>query len=446
MPAAGVGRRFGEALPKQYVELCGRTVLEWALAPFLGDSQCAGIVVAISPEDRYFADVSRRLNAESMPLAASPQGKSRGDARRTAPDSTQQSRLTDGGPAAKRGESGPLTVDGSRSEARVQPLATVQGGAERSHSVRNALRALEQHAGPNDWVLVHDAARPCLPPRDLDALLTKIEHHAVGGLLATRAADTLKRAADDLSVNQTVDRSDLWRALTPQMFRYSLLCQALDSAIAHGRLPTDEAQAIEWAGQQPVLVEGSAENIKVTHAQDLVLAEALLRARAERLTGRVGSMRVGSGIDVHAFGPGDSVMLGGVRIPYSHGVVAHSDGDVILHALCDALLGASGLGDIGQHFRDDDPQWRGADSKRFATAVLAMLKERGLRVGNADVTVLAEGPRLARYRTEIRRTIAELLEVPESHVNVKATTTERLGFIGRSEGLAAQAIVALVET
>jgi 2-C-methyl-D-erythritol 2,4-cyclodiphosphate synthase len=156
-------------------------------------------------------------------------------------------------------------------------------------------------------------------------------------------------------------------------------------------------------------------------------------------------MRIGSGIDVHAFGPGDFVMLGGVRIPHSRGLVAHSDGDVVLHALCDALLGAAGLGDIGQHFKDTDPQWKGADSKRFVRGVREMLRARRLRVGNADVTVLAEAPKLAPFRADMRRQIAELLEVAEAQVNVKATTTERLGFLGRAEGIAAQVVVLLID-
>jgi 2-C-methyl-D-erythritol 2,4-cyclodiphosphate synthase len=156
-------------------------------------------------------------------------------------------------------------------------------------------------------------------------------------------------------------------------------------------------------------------------------------------------MRIGSGIDVHAFGPGDFVMLGGVRIPHARGLLAHSDGDVVLHALCDALLGAAALGDIGQHFKDTDPQWQGADSGRFVRAIMDMLRVRRLRVGNADVTVLAEAPRLSPVRDEMRRQIAQLLEVDEGHVNVKATTTERLGFVGRSEGIAAQAVVLLID-
>jgi 2-C-methyl-D-erythritol 2,4-cyclodiphosphate synthase len=156
-------------------------------------------------------------------------------------------------------------------------------------------------------------------------------------------------------------------------------------------------------------------------------------------------MRIGSGIDVHAFGPGDFVMLGGVKVAHTHGVMAHSDGDVVLHALTDALLGAAGLGDIGQHFKDTDPRWKGADSKHFVRAVMDMLRARKLRVGNADVTVLAERPKLAPVRDDIRRQVAELLEVGVGHVNVKATTTEKLGFLGRSEGIAAQAVVLLLD-
>jgi 2-C-methyl-D-erythritol 2,4-cyclodiphosphate synthase len=156
-------------------------------------------------------------------------------------------------------------------------------------------------------------------------------------------------------------------------------------------------------------------------------------------------MRIGSGFDVHAFGPGDFVMLGGVRVAHTHGVVAHSDGDVVLHALTDALLGAAGLGDIGQHFKDTDPRWKGADSKHFVRAVMDMLRARGLRVGNADVTVLAERPKLSPVRDEIRRQVAELLQVDPERVNVKATTTEKLGFLGRAEGIAAQAVVLLID-
>jgi 2-C-methyl-D-erythritol 4-phosphate cytidylyltransferase/2-C-methyl-D-erythritol 2,4-cyclodiphosphate synthase len=382
MPAAGSGSRFGAAVPKQYAPLLGRAVIEWALAPFLADPQCSGIVVALAPEDPWWPQVAARLPV---------------------------------------------------------PVTTVLGGAHRSESVLKGLQGLGGRAGERDWVLVHDAARPCLTPEDLARLLRALEHEETGGLLASPGADTLKYgpAGDQTTVDRTVDRTGLWRALTPQMFRCGALRQALEAAHHAGRTPTDESQALEWAGARPRLVAGSAANLKVTTAQDLVVAAAILNTTAEQ------AMRIGSGFDVHTFGEGEFVMLGGVRVPYGRGVIAHSDGDVILHALCDALLGAAGLGDIGQHFRDDDPQWRGADSKGFVRGVLVMLGERNLAVVNADITVLAEAPRLSQHREEIRRSIAELLEVATDCVNVKATTTEKMGFLGRGEGLAAQAVVLL---
>ncbi len=383
MPAAGSGSRFGDRLPKQYAEVLGRALIEWALAPFARDRRCAGIVVAIAAGDAHWARIAQR--------------------------------------------------GGTRLEA-------VTGGAERSRSVRHGLAALAGRAAADDWVLVHDAARPCLAPADLDRLLTECRDHPVGGLLAAPVADTLKLCDAGGSIERTVDRAGLWRALTPQMFRYGPLCAALDAAFAAGRSPTDEAQALEWTGAHPRRVQGSAANVKVTTAEDLALAAARL---GDQSSG--GAMRIGSGFDVHAFGPGDFVMLGGVRVPHTHGVVAHSDGDVVLHALCDALLGAGGLGDIGQHFRDDDPQWRGVASGGFVRAVLAMLRERGLAVVNADVTLVAEAPRLSGYRDEIRASVARLLELDAGCVNIKATTTERLGFLGRREGIAAQAVVLLSE-
>jgi 2-C-methyl-D-erythritol 4-phosphate cytidylyltransferase len=236
MPAAGVGRRFGTSKPKQYAPLQGRTVIEWALAPFLVDPSCAGIAVALADEDPYWGEVADRLTK----------------------------------------------LPGQRPE-----LIFAGGGAERSHTVRKGLESLQTRAASDDWVLVHDAARPCLSPGDLQHLLTSLASHRVGGLLATPAADTLKRAATPGAapeIEQTVDRVGLWRALTPQMFRYGMLCEALGRALAAGRLPTDEAQALEWMAERPVLVQGSAANIKITSADDLVLAAALLRAHASTPT------------------------------------------------------------------------------------------------------------------------------------------------------------------
>ena len=406
MPAAGTGRRFRECgsaadaaeVPKQYASLLGRTVIEWALAPFASDPRCLGLVVALAPGDRLWPHVAQRVSAAKEVIVA-------------------------------------------------------QGGAERVHSVRGGLAALSARASGEDWVLVHDAARPCLAREDLDRLLDGGAGEPVGAALAAPLADTLKSCAENGRIERTVDRAGLWRALTPQMFRYGALCAALDAAIAAGRSPTDEAQALEWTGARPLAVRGSAANLKITTAADLALAAAVLgetegqgamqTSKQDGGAAAAAAARIGTGFDVHAFGPGDAVMLGGVRVPHTHGVVAHSDGDVILHALCDALLGAGGLGDIGQHFRDDDARWRGAASSGFVRAVLGMLKARGLAVVNADITVLAEAPRLSKHREAIRATVAQLLEVPQDRVNIKATTTERLGFLGRCEGIAAQAVVLL---
>jgi len=230
MPAAGSGSRFGTDGPKQYAPLEGRTVIEWALAPFLADPRCARIVVALARDDAGWVQVAARLHA-----------------------------------------------------AGTGTLTAVGGGAQRSQSVRLALAALDGRAGPDDWVLVHDAARPCLDAHDLERLLGRLGAHPVGGLLAIPAADTLKRAQGGAGtgseVAQTVDRCGLWRALTPQMFRYGRLCAALDQAHAAGRFPSDEAQALEWMGEHPALIEGAATNLKITSGEDLVLAAAVLAAR-----------------------------------------------------------------------------------------------------------------------------------------------------------------------
>ena len=236
MPAAGVGRRFGHTIPKQYAPLQGRTVIEWALAPFLADPQCAGASISLASDDPYWGEVAARL---------------------------------------------------AEFPGRTAEIIVAAGGAERSQSVRKGLEALATRATADDWVLVHDAARPCLSAHDLRQLLERLGSHRVGGILATPAADTLKRASVEAGkvpgpeIDQTIDRAGLWRALTPQMFRYKLLSDALDLALATGRLPTDEAQALEWTGAHPVLVQGSAANIKITSADDLVLAAALLKAREE---------------------------------------------------------------------------------------------------------------------------------------------------------------------
>ena len=377
MPAAGSGRRFGGAMPKQYQTLGAGSVIQHALAPFLADARCAGVVVALDPHDTRF---------------------------------------------------------GALPEARDPRLKRVPGGARRCDSVRIALDAID--ADDAAWVLVHDAARPCVTVREISALLAACEHDAVGGLLALPVADTLKRADEAERVLKSPPRAGLWRALTPQMFRLGLLRRALRAAHDAGRDPTDEAQAVEWLGEAPRLVAGNSGNLKITTAADLALAAAMLGEGTTSM-----ALRIGSGFDVHAFGPGDGLMLGGVRVPWQRGVIAHSDGDVLLHALTDALLGAAGLGDIGQHFPDSDLRWRGAASTQFVQHAVHLLAAAGWRVVNADLTLLAEAPRLGPHRAAIRAGVAAALGVAPELVNVKATTTEELGFLGRGEGLAAQATV-----
>jgi 2-C-methyl-D-erythritol 4-phosphate cytidylyltransferase / 2-C-methyl-D-erythritol 2,4-cyclodiphosphate synthase len=389
IPAAGSGQRMagaaaGPSPAKQYLPLAGATVIEHALTPFLDHPRIAGIVVVVAREDERF----RTLGVSAHPR-----------------------------------------------------VSTALGGPERAHSVLNGLEALASRAAAHDWVLVHDAARPCLARMELDRLIAQVEDDEVGGLLALPAGDTLKQQADTQQRSAaTVDRSRIWRAQTPQMFRFESLRAALREAARQGLPVTDESSAMEARGHSPRLVTGSVRNIKVTVPEDLELAEAILT------DGRRGAaMRVGMGFDAHRYGEGDHVMLGGVRIAHTRGIVAHSDGDVLIHALCDALLGAAGLGDIGEHFPDQEPKWRGAASARFLERVVDMLAERGLRAQGADLTLLAEEPRLAPHREAIRTTLARLLGVDAARVNLKATTLERMGFIGRGEGLAAQAIVTVTE-
>jgi len=407
VPAAGRGARFAEpapagseqsgAAPKQYAPLLGATVLEWSLRALLAEPRVHAVMVALAADDDRWPGIAARL--------ASPK------------------------------------------------LQTTVGGANRQDSVANGLDALAAQAAADDWILVHDAARPCLSAADLGALLDAVGVASAadaalaagsvgrdGAVLAAPVVDTVKRELGDQVV--TVDRQGLWRALTPQVFGFAQLRRALKEAKLAGVEVTDEAQAIERLGLRPTLVQGSPFNIKVTRLQDLAMAADILKM-TELKTTEDRSMRVGQGCDVHAFGEGDHVILGGVRIGYAKGVVAHSDGDVVIHALCDAILGALGDGDIGQHFPDSDPRYRGADSRVFLRVVAARMQAAGMKLINADITVLAEAPRIAAHRAAMAANLSADLGAAPQLINIKATTTEKLGFIGRGEGLAALASVLL---
>jgi 2-C-methyl-D-erythritol 4-phosphate cytidylyltransferase/2-C-methyl-D-erythritol 2,4-cyclodiphosphate synthase len=400
VPAAGRGARFAASTeasaPKQYAPLLGATVLEWSLRALLAEPRVHAVMVALAADDARWPNIAARL--------ASPK------------------------------------------------LQTTVGGANRQDSVANGLDALAAQAADDDWILVHDAARPCLSAADLGALLDAVgvQSDAAqpaagaakrdGAVLAAPVVDTVKRELGDHVA--TVDRQGLWRALTPQVFAFAQLRHALKEAKLAGVEVTDEAQAVERLGLRATLVQGSPFNVKVTRLQDLATAADILKMTEPKMTEGM-SMRVGQGCDVHAFGEGDHVILGGVRIGHAKGVVAHSDGDVVIHALCDAILGALGDGDIGQHFPDSDPRYRGADSRVFLRVVAARMQAAGLRLINADITVLAEAPRIAAHRAAMAANLSADLGAAPQLINIKATTTERLGFIGRGEGLAALASVLL---
>jgi 2-C-methyl-D-erythritol 4-phosphate cytidylyltransferase/2-C-methyl-D-erythritol 2,4-cyclodiphosphate synthase len=305
--------------------------------------------------------------------------------------------------------------------------APVAGGATRQESVRLGLEALA--ADPPDLVLIHDAARPLTPPALLDRVIDALATHD-GAVPALALADTLKRGEDG-RVIATVPRDGLFRVQTPQGFRFSMILDA------HRRLAgaelTDDAAVAEAAGLAVALVPGDEEAVKITTSDDLAQAR---RSLAET--------RIGTGFDVHRLGPGDHVWLCGVRLPHDRGLIGHSDGDVGLHALTDAVLGAIGAGDIGQHFPPTDPQWRGAASFRFLEHAAGLVQSRAGRIVNVDVTLICERPKVGPHREAMRARVAEILGLAADRVSVKATTSEQLGFTGRGEGIAAQAVATVL--
>jgi len=320
--------------------------------------------------------------------------------------------------------------DAGRALAGLGRWRAVAGGATRTDSVREGLAALADDAP--EIVLVHDAARPFVTPAHVDPLLAALTE-ADGAAPALPVADTLKRAEAGV-VAGTVARDGLHRVQTPQAFRYAILARAY-AALAPGAATTDDLGVVEAVGGRLVLTPGDVRLEKLTVEEDFMRAETL--ARGARVT------VVGHGIDAHRFGPGDHLWLCGVRIAHDHGLVGHSDADAGLHALTDAMLGAIAAGDIGDHFPPSDPQWRGAASSLFVQRALELVAGAGGRVVNADVTVVAERPRLKPHRDAMRARIAELLGLPLHRVSVKATTTEAMGFVGRQEGLASEAVVSL---
>ena len=321
-----------------------------------------------------------------------------------------------------------------RATAGLALLDPVAGGASRQESAHRGLASLAGDAP--DHVLIHDAARPMVAPalirRVLDALA---DTPAV--LPALPVVDTLKRGAEAGSgggrVAGTVDRSGLWRAQTPQGFHFRSILAAHEDAV--GRELTDDAAIAEAAGLPVALVAGDEDNIKITSEDDLNRVARMLRADYET--------RTGSGYDVHRFTAGDHLMLGGIALPHTAGLAGHSDADVVLHAITDAILGCIAAGDIGSHFPPSDPRWRGAASARFLAHAAGLVGDIGGVVRHIDVTIICERPKVGPYRDAMRASIAAILGIAASRVSVKATTTERLGFTGRGEGIAAHAVATI---
>ncbi len=374
--AAGRGLRAGGGVPKQYRLLAGRPLLSHAVETFQRHDGVGAVLVVIGDGDG-------ELYREAVSHA-------------------------------------PAT------------LPPVTGGAERQASVLAGLEALAQ-AAP-DIVLVHDAARPFLSSALIDAAIAAVADGAVAAVPATPVVETIKAVDSAGRVVATPDRAGLRAVQTPQAFVFPALLEAHRRAAATGVAGlTDDASVMEWAGHVVAVFPGEAGNVKLTLPEDFDAAERRMRVA-------MNDVRVGQGYDVHAFTDGDHVWLGGVRIPHDRGVLAHSDGDVVLHAATDAILGALADGDIGTHFPPSDPQWRGASSDRFLAHAAGLLAARGGRLAMLDVTVVCEAPKIGPHREAIRSRMAEILGVGADSIAIKATTSEKMGFTGRREGLAALAL------
>lgn len=310
-------------------------------------------------------------------------------------------------------------------------LRILQGGQTRQRSVRNGLASLSG-APPNSVVAVHDAARP-LVSRDVIERCISSARQLGSGVAAVPIYETMKRATEGGQVIETVDRDAAWAVQTPQAFRLSLLREASDAAEADGFAGTDEASLVQRLGQASVqLVMGARENIKITTPNDLQFAQRWI-------AGSTPEMRVGHGYDVHRLAGGRPLWLGGVQIDFDQGLAGHSDADVVLHALCDALLGAAGMPDIGRIYPDTDDRFKGASSIDFVRDVAKRLMREGWRVANIDCTLIAERPKIAAYSDRMRQTIAAALDVADSRINLKATTHEGLGALGAGLGIACHA-------
>jgi 2-C-methyl-D-erythritol 4-phosphate cytidylyltransferase / 2-C-methyl-D-erythritol 2,4-cyclodiphosphate synthase len=382
IPAAGSGKRLGGQIAKQFLTVAGAPILIHTLRRFDECANIGGIIVALQ-------------ESEIEPFAAQL-------------------------PAYQF----------------TKPIRLAAGGAERSDSILNALAAAREWQP--ELVAVHDAVRPFVTPAQISAVLTKAAEVGAA-ILALPSVDTIKEVENGLIV-RTLDRRRIYRAQTPQAFRYELLMQANQRARSEGlssALTTDDALLAEHFGHPVAIVEGSPNNLKITTPEDLALAENLF---AQMNTPHP-AFRIGIGNDIHQLVEGRKLILGGVEIPFEKGLLGHSDADALSHAITDAILGAAGLGDIGQHFSDKDPRWKDADSLMFLREAYAMAQARGYVIGNVDATIMAERPKMMPHLAAMRARLCDTLGLDESQLNLKAKTNEKLDAIGRGEAIAAQAIV-----
>ncbi len=324
------------------------------------------------------------------------------------------------------------------------PFCVVAGGKERQDSVANALAIIEENAG---YIAVHDGARPFAGADVFKRVLRAAKQHGAA-IAAVPVKDTIKIVDNNLKVIATPVRSSLQAVQTPQIFEIGVLKRAYAELKKKPKNVTDDASLVEMLGIPVVVAEGSYENIKITTPEDLLLAKNLCKSRGltmnEKNICRV-QFRVGSGFDVHQLAVDRRLILCGVDIPCEFGLLGYSDADVAVHALMDALLGAAGMGDIGKHFPDTDMKFKDADSMKLLCCVIELLHKEGWRVNNADVTIMAQKPKLATYIPQMADSIARAMQVDITAVNVKATTTERLGFVGRGEGMASEAVVSIIK-
>ena len=366
--AAGRGKRAGGREPKQWQTVLGKPLLAWSLGAFLSHDDIDAVVLVHHPDDQ---DLIAQL------------------------------------PAAVR---------------------CLYGCANRDDSVRCALEALKEQAP--DYVLIHDAARPCVTQSLISKCLKSMRAHGAAAP-AVAVQDTLWRGG--YNVQETLDRDNVWRAQTPQCFSYPLIAKAHAAATQSA---TDDVQIVRAAGHPVAIVPGDADNLKVTVPGDFARAERILRGRMK--------LRLGNGFDVHKFGPGTEVTLCGITLPHKFGLLGHSDADVGMHAVTDAIYGALAKGDIGQHFPPSDPQWKGAPSDIFLAHAVQLAKDLGFQIENVDCTLICEFPKIGPHAQAMQAQMAQIMGLDRDQISIKATTSETLGFTGREEGIAALATAALV--